>query len=111
MHRMLKATEPRRAMGRMVDDEQRFHPCFVVLYRISHHRRPAASNAPSRRASLSRFPPTQRMACFVVAERLRQHAIEPVFERITELLDANGHGLVARRRLVAVGAEQAIPPW
>ena len=30
--------------------------------------------------------------------------------RVAELLDADGHRLVSRRRLVAVGAEQAVPP-
>jgi hypothetical protein len=45
------------------------------------------------------------IASRVVAERLRQHAIEPLLTRIPELLDANGHPDMASFRLVAVGSE------
>ena len=56
------------------------------------------------------FPLSKRIVIFAAAERLRQHAIEPLLSRIAELLDADRHALVAGCRLIPVGAEQAIPP-
>src|SRR5262249_13179347 len=46
----------------------------------------------------------------LVAERLREHTVEALLSRLTELLDADGHRFVTCRRLIAIGAEQAIPP-
>src|SRR5262249_47853619 len=56
------------------------------------------------------FPRSERISAGLAPERLEQHAIEPEFARIAELLDTDRHGVVPGRRLRAIGAEQAIPP-
>ena len=45
-----------------------------------------------------------------VAERLRQHAVEPELARIAELLDPDRHVIMAGRGLGPIGADPAVPP-
>src|SRR5512132_4610146 len=61
-------------------------------------------------SSLIGFPHPERIAACLAPEGLQQHAIEPEFAGITELLDTNRHGVVAGRGLGAVGAQQTVPP-
>ena len=43
-------------------------------------------------------------------KRLEQHAVKPQLATVSELLDADGHPLMPGSRLIAIGAEQPIPP-
>jgi hypothetical protein len=45
------------------------------------------------------LPAAQRVAPVVIAERLRQHAIKTLLDRLTERLDADRHALASLRRI------------
>src|SRR3990172_7629886 len=47
---------------------------------------------------------------YIVAERLRQQPVDPPLRSLAKYRQADAHGLLAGRRLGAIGAEQAIPP-
>ena len=46
----------------------------------------------------------------IAPERLGQQSIKPELCRVSELVDPNGHALVAECRLRSICAEQTIPP-
>ena len=72
-----------------------------------HERKPRQK---ARALVIQRLPAAERIKPVVATERLGQHAVEPELARIAKLLDADRHGLVPRRRLGAIGAEQPVPP-
>jgi hypothetical protein len=41
---------------------------------------------------------------------LKQHAVKPQLAAVAELLDADSHPLMPGSGLIAIGAEQPIPP-
>jgi hypothetical protein len=57
--------------------------------------------------SFGRLPPAERIEAIILAERLGEHAVEPEFAWIADLLDADRHALVTGCRLGSVGSGRA----
>src|SRR6516165_11757056 len=57
-----------------------------------------------------RTPPADWISTRETPKWLQQHPVEPQLAGLAELLNANNHPFMAGGGLIAIGAEQAIPP-